>query len=331
MRPFTELRRRNVFRVAIAYGVVAWFIIQAADIMLANFGAPGWVFKTVAGLLALGFPLALFLSWAYELTPEGVKKSADVAPAESATPKTGKRIDRLILIALLGVIAILIVERLWFAGGQGESPAVANAPLSESGAEATGDTPMADTERSIAVRPFADLSPDGDQEYFSDGLAEEIPNLLAAVRDLSVASRTSAFSFKGSGLPIPGIAGRLGVKYVLEGSVRKSGERIRVTAQLIDAERDRHLWSENYDRTLDDIFAIQDEIISTRLYCRLSARCTRTMMALCMRCSGPTATHHCAPTRASSGSWSAGAPSRSGANSARRRIAWPKATAFAAG
>lgn len=261
MNLFAELTRRNVFRVGIAYGVIAWFIVQAADIMLENFGAPGWVFKTVAGLLALGFPLALFLSWAYELTPEGVKKTAEVGPAASVTPQTGRRIDRLILVALLGVIAILVVERVWFAGGQGELPAVAvDAPPGEPDVEATGDTAIADTERSIAVLPFADLSPDGDQEYFSDGLAEEILNLLAAVRDLSVASRTSAFSFKGSALPIPEIAQRLDVHYILEGSVRKSGERIRVTAQLIDARTDRHLWSENYDRTLDDIFAIQDEI-----------------------------------------------------------------------
>jgi len=123
MSLFTELKRRNVFRVGIAYGVVAWFIIQAADIMLANFGAPGWVFRSVAGLLALGFPLALFLSWAYELTPEGVKKSADVTSAESATPRTGRRIDRVILVGALAVIAVMGVERVWFAGGRGELPA----------------------------------------------------------------------------------------------------------------------------------------------------------------------------------------------------------------
>jgi len=195
------------------------------------------------------------------MTPEGVRKTAEVEPEASVTPKTGKRIDRLILVALLGVIAILIVERVWFAGGRGESPvASADSAGIESGVDSTGDMPMADAERSIAVLPFADLSPDGDQEYFSDGLAEEILNLLAAVQDLSVTSRTSAFSFKGSGLPIPEIAQRLDVHYILEGSVRKSGERIRVTAQLIDAATDRHLWSDNYDRTLADVFAVQDEI-----------------------------------------------------------------------
>jgi len=189
MSLFAELKRRNVFRVGIAYGVVAWFIIQAADIMLANFGAPGRVFKSVVGLLALGFPLALFLSWAYELTPEGVKKSADVAPAESATPRTGRGIDRVILIGALAVIAVLVVERAWFAGGRGELPvASADSARIESGVDSAGDMSVADTERSIAVLPFADLSPAGDQEYFSDGLAEEILNLLAAVQDLSGAS-----------------------------------------------------------------------------------------------------------------------------------------------
>ena len=257
MSLFTELKRRNVFRVAAAYAVVAWFIVQAADIMLANFGAPEWVFKTVAGLPTLGFPLALFLSWAYELTPDGMKKTADVATDESVAPKTGRGIDRLIVIALLGVIAILVVERVWFAPSAPAptDPVAVRTEVSEHG---SNDTAV--EAESMAVLPFVNMSTDAANAYFADGLSEEILNLLAGVEALSVASRTSAFSFKGKDTPVPEIARALGVRYVLEGSVRKAGEQVRVTAQLIDAETDRHLWSETFDRTLDDIFAIQDEI-----------------------------------------------------------------------
>jgi len=243
-----ELRRRNVFRVGAAYAVIAWFIIQAADIMLDNFGAPGWVFKTVVGLLVLGFPLALFLSWAYELTPEGMRKTEEVTPDESVAPKTGRRIDRLIVAALLGVIVILIAERVWFLPS--------SAPLPD----AAGETTSAAVTESIAVLAFENMSPDADNAFFADGIAEEILNLLADVQALSVASRTSAFAFKSTKLSVPEIASQLNVRYVLEGSVRKAGDQVRVTAQLIDAETDRHLWSETFDRTLDDIFAIQDEI-----------------------------------------------------------------------
>ena len=248
MKLFTELKRRNVFRVGAAYAVVAWFVVQAADIMLDNFGAPGWVFKTVSGLLVLGFPLALFLSWAYELTPDGMKKTEDVSADKSAAPGTGRRIDRLIVIALLGVIAILVAERVWFA------------PSSVPLADTAGETTNAVLIESIAVLAFENMSPDPDNAFFAEGISEEILNLLADVQALSVASRTSAFAFKGKDTPVPEIARQLDVRYVLEGSVRKAADQIRVTAQLIDAETDRHLWSQTFDRTLDDIFAIQDEI-----------------------------------------------------------------------
>jgi len=254
---FTELKRRNVFRVGAAYAVVAWFIVQAADIMLANFGAPEWVFKTVAGLLTLGFPLALFLSWAYELTPDGMKKTADVATDESVAPRTGRGIDRLIVIALLGVIAILVVDRVWFAPS---APAPIDPVAVSTEASEYGSNDTAVEAESMAVLPFVNMSTDAANAYFADGISEEILNLLAGVEALSVASRTSAFSFKGKDTPVPDIARALGVRYVLEGSVRKAGNQVRVTAQLIDAETDRHLWSESFDRTLDDIFAIQDEI-----------------------------------------------------------------------
>jgi len=253
MSLFTELKRRNVFRVGIAYGVVAWFIIQAADIMLANFGAPGWVFKSVVGLLALGFPLALFLSWAYELTPEGVKKSADVAPAESATPRTGRRIDRVILVGALAVIAVMGVERVWFAGrGADGAP---GSVASEAGVQM-----QPAVEKSVAVLPFADLSRTGDQAWFVDGLTEEILNSLARLPELKVSARTSSFRFRQTDRDIRAIAEALDVANVVEGSVRRIDEQLRVTVQLIRAADGFHLWSETYDRTTDDLFDVQRDV-----------------------------------------------------------------------
>jgi len=253
MSLFAELKRRNVFRVGIAYGVVAWFIIQAADIMLANFGAPGWVFKSVVGLLALGFPLALFLSWAYELTPEGVKKSADVAPAESATPRTGRRIDRVILIGAMAVIAVLVIERVWFAGrGADGAP---GSVASEAGVQM-----QPAVEKSVAVLPFDSLSDDPEQGYFADGLTEEILNSLTALPELLVTARTSSFYFKDKDVPVPEIAETLGVGHIVEGSVRRAGDNIRVTAQLIRASDGFHLWSETYDAQLEDVFQIQTDV-----------------------------------------------------------------------
>ncbi|MDT8449175.1 MAG: hypothetical protein RQ847_03280 [Wenzhouxiangellaceae bacterium] len=214
MNLFSELKRRNVFRVGAAYAVVAWFLIQAADIMLDNFGAPGWVFKTVAGLLVLGFPLALFLSWAYELTPEGVKKTADVASEESAAPGTGRRIDRVILIALVGALTILVVERVWFAGSGTALPVE-----TEPGVAETGDMVVENLAASatIAVLPFANLSSDDENAYFADGLSEEILNWLAKVSGLKVAGRTSSFYFKGRNEDLRSIGTQLGVAHVLGG------------------------------------------------------------------------------------------------------------------
>jgi len=249
---WSELKRRNVVRVALAYAVVAWFLIQAADIMLDNFGAPEWVFKTVTGLLALGFPLALFLSWAYELTPDGVKRTEDVPEPESVTPRTGKRIDRLILIGALAVIAVLVIERVWFAGRGPEADSVAAA------ATTTGESGQAAA--SIAVLPFVNMSADPEQEYFSDGLSEEILNLLAQIRELTVIGRTSSFAFKGMNVDLREIGETLGVAYLLEGSVRKAGDELRITAQLIRTDTGAHLWSQSYDRKLESVFAIQSEI-----------------------------------------------------------------------
>jgi TolB-like protein/Flp pilus assembly protein TadD len=212
---FTELRRRHVFKVAAAYVVTGWVVAQAAEFLLESFGAPQWVLQTLIILLVLGFPIALVLAWAFELTPAGLER--DHAPAAAREPVP--------------------------------AAAVALPP-----------TPPESPGQSIAVLPFVDMSADRDQEYFSDGLSEELLNLLAKVPGLHVASRTSAFSFKGKQEDIRTIAEKLRVRHVLEGSVRKAGNHLRVTAQLIKAEDGYHLWSENYDRPLDNIFAMQDEI-----------------------------------------------------------------------
>jgi TolB-like protein len=239
---FEELKRRNVLRVTVAYIVIAWLTLQVGDTLAPALRLPEWTNSALAFFLILGFPLAIFLAWAYELTPEGLRKEKDVDRANSITHITGRKLDFLI-------IAVLSVALTYFAFDKfalGPSP------------EAVVGQPAAD--KSIVVLPFADLSPEGDQGYFSDGIAEELLNLLAGIPELRVISRSSAFSFKGKNVDIPTIAQQLNVAHVLEGSVRKDGQKIRITAQLIDARTDTHLWSATYDRTLDDIFVIQDEI-----------------------------------------------------------------------
>ena len=249
MKLFDELKRRNVFRVAGVYAVVGWLLIQVGVAVLPTFGAPPWVAKVYIALILAGFPIAMILAWAFELTPEGVRLTANVPEGESIAPKTGRKLDYAILggLALVGVM--IIADRLM--------PSFETRP---SGApQDEGKIAAA----SIAVLPFADLSPAGDQQYFSDGIAEEILNALANVDGLDVASRTSSFAFKDrEAARVPEIAAELKVRHVLEGSVRKAGASLRITAQLIDAESDRHLWSETYDRplTAENVFAIQEEI-----------------------------------------------------------------------
>ena len=269
MSLFTELKRRNVFRVAAGYAVVAWLLIQASDILLGNFGAPGWVFQSLVVFLVIGFIIALILAWAYELTPEGIHRTAPGSEGEPA-PAKGRRLDGLIVVGLVLVIGVLLVERFWFAGN-GSAPTLAEAPAGtsptmdavtapalESGmTSATADAPGP---RSVAVLPFVSMSTDPDNESFSDGLTEELLNALAQVEGLQVAARTSSFRFKGETGDMADIARQLRVSHLLEGSVRRSGERVRITAQLINAADGFHLWSQTYDRQLADIFAIQDDI-----------------------------------------------------------------------
>ena len=253
---FVELKRRNVFRVGVAYLVTAWLLAQVADLALDNFDAPGWVMKTILLVLAIGFPIAIIFAWAFEKTPEGIKLQKDVDRNKSITAVTGQKLDRGIITAL-GLAVIFLMYKV-----NVEDADTAAVQISQETSQATaGETSQGKVhEHSVAVLPFVNMSSDPEQEYFSDGIAEEILNVLAQVKQLQVAARTSAFQFKGKNLDIQDIGRQLGVAWVLEGSVRKAGERVRVTAQLIKTDNGFHAWSETYDRRLDDIFAIQDEI-----------------------------------------------------------------------
>jgi TolB-like protein len=268
LRLIAELRRRNVIRMAGLYLVGAWLLIQIAETLLPIFHTPDWVLQTLVVLLALGLVPALVFSWLYELTPEGLKRDAEVAPGQSIAAATARRMDRLIFIGLLALIAVIAADRWWprEAGPPAQLAVAAQLGLTVTGAAATSS---ADPEGpavapgSIAVLPFADLSPEGDQAWFADGISEEVLNVLVGVEGLTVASRTSSFQFRQhEAIGIPAIAEALKVRHVLEGSVRKAGERIRVTAQLIDSASDAHLWSDTFDRTLstENLFDIQDEI-----------------------------------------------------------------------
>lgn len=248
---FTELKRRNVFRVAIAYAVSAWFLLQLSDVVLGNIGAPPWVFKVILLVLAIGLPVAVLLAWAYELTPEGLKKEKEVDRSQSITSVTGKKLEYFTIGVLSLVVLFFIVRE--FAPGTTE-------PAEQATEAATKALPS-----SIAVLPFEDYSEKADQEYFSRGIAEEILNLLAQTQGLRVAARTSSFAFGSGDTDIREIGEKLGVETVLEGSIRKSGDTVRITAQLINIEDGYHLWSETYDRDYDDIFKIQDDIAASIL------------------------------------------------------------------
>ncbi len=253
MSLFAELKRRNVVRVGIAYVVIGWILAQVAEFAFENFGAPDWVLKTVVVVLLLGLPLVLFFAWAFEMTPEGVKREKDVDRSQSITQSTGRKLDFVIIGALVLALGYFIWERQ--AGV--EVTSVEEQSAAEGSGQSSDDGPVA---RSIAVLPFVNMSSDKEQEWFSDGLTEELLNALARTPDLLVAARTSSFKFKGSTEDIPTIAKALGVAHVLEGSVRRGRDDLRITAQLIRASDGFHLWSQTYDRKPDDVIAIQEEI-----------------------------------------------------------------------
>jgi TolB-like protein len=278
---FQELRRRNIFRVAGVYAVVGWLLAQVAATLENGIGLPAWFDGFVIATLLIGFPIALLLAWAFEMTPEGVKRTEGVAEGDSVTAKTGRKLDYAIVGGLVLVGALVIWQGThnpsFEARPNGLTPqdeAVKSETnsnphpeeLGESQASkdvntnATPSIPSLDRSKSIAVLPFADFSPEKDQEWFSDGLTEEILNSLARTPDLLVSSRTSSFKYKNTNEEIPAIAKALGVAHVLEGSVRRGGKRLRVTAQLIRASDGFHLWSETYDSTSDDVIAIQEDM-----------------------------------------------------------------------
>ncbi|GAA0853935.1 tetratricopeptide repeat protein [Aliiglaciecola litoralis] len=249
---FDELKRRNVFRVGLAYLISAWVVAQVASLVFDSIKAPDWVMQALLLLLALGFIVAVIISWAYELTPEGIKKEQDVLHDESITNITAKKLDVITLAAAIAVLALIVWQHLYPAANT--APSLVNSTPS-SNSQNDKSNPL-----SIAVLPFSNMSNDAANEYFSDGISEEILNVLARTPELQVAARTSSFSFKGKAIDVTDIAQALNVRMVLEGSVRKQGDKVRITAQLIDASNGFHLWSETYDRQLIDIFAIQDDI-----------------------------------------------------------------------
>jgi adenylate cyclase len=256
---FAELKRRNLFRIAALYLVGGWVLLQVADVLFGLMELPGWTLRLVLAILVLGFPVALVVAWVYEMTPEGLKPAKAVPAEQSITSVTARKLNTVITVTLVVAVLVLIGDRVL----QPETPAVtvaSNPATSVSMDSLPESTATAPQKQSVAVLPFVDMSPGKDQEYFTDGLTENLLNGLAQVRDLQVAGRTSSFAFKGKNQDLRSIGEQLGVANILEGSVQKSGERIRITAQLVNASSGYHLWSQTFDRTLEDIFAVQDEI-----------------------------------------------------------------------
>jgi len=246
-----ELKRRNVFRVSAAYLALGWIVTQVTSTVAPWLHLPEWVGPVVLWIGMIGFPFVVMFSWIYELTPEGLKRESEVDRSSSITHHTGRRLDYVITGLLVLAIGLYAFHEF---RSPGDSRTTVVARTTPGTAMTTG------ADHSIAVLPFVDMSPGKDQEYFSDGISEELLNLLAKIPQLQVTARTSSFAFKGKEIGIAEIARQLHVTHVLEGSVRKAGNQVRITAQLIDARSDTHLWSETYDRPLDNIFAVQDEI-----------------------------------------------------------------------
>ncbi|MDH4020855.1 MAG: hypothetical protein OEU84_14770, partial [Xanthomonadales bacterium] len=237
---FEELKRRNVFRVGIAYAVSAWVLLQVVDLVLENIEAPALVMQVFMLALAIGFPIALIFAWAFEMTPEGVKLEKHVDRSQSITHKTAQRMNRNIIIALVIAVALLLVDKFrpeTEIDTEPESVKAESVDIPAPGPE--------QKEKSIAVLPFVDMSPEGDQAYFADGISEEILNVLVKTHTLKVAGRTSSFQFRGRNEDLRKIGEQLGVDHILEGSIRKANNRVRITAQLVTASDGFHLWSES--------------------------------------------------------------------------------------
>ena len=242
---FGELKRRNVYKVAVAYAVVAWLLIQAASILFPTFEAPPWVMKIFIIVIIFGFPVALVLSWAFEITPEGIKLESQVAPNESIRRRTGRKI-----VGITVVLAVIAAGLLAF-------------NLFRTKPTTPPTTAASITNKSVAVLAFANLSDDHGSEYFSDGISEELLTVLQKIPGLHVAARTSAFSFKNKNATAQEIGQKLGVAHLVEGSVRRAGNIVRIAARLTQANTGEEIWSENYTRDLKDVFAVQTELAQT--------------------------------------------------------------------
>lgn len=256
-----ELKRRNVFRVGIAYGVTSWVVLQFADLVLDNITAPAWVMHVLMLVVGLGFVASLVIAWAYEMTPEGIKREADVDRDQSITHHTAKKLHFVTLGAIILLIVLLLADRFMPADDK-EAASVQKIGVTEPAIEGTesvaADAPA--LARGVAVLPFANMSEDPNNAFFAGGVHEDILTNLSRIAGLRVISRTSMLKIAEQGLDVREIGQQLDVSHVLEGSVRRAGDQVRVTVQLIDASNDDHLWADNYDRKLDDIFAIQSEV-----------------------------------------------------------------------
>src|SRR4051794_21252362 len=266
---FVELKRRNVYKVAVAYAVVGWLLVQVATQVFPFFDIPNWAVRLVVLAIVVGFPIALVIAWAFELTPEGLKRTEDVD-----IPAQGRRKSHAWIYVI--VVGASISIALFFLGRYtGRNSASATARTEVTGGSST-------LQKSIAVLPFENLSDDKNAAYFADGIQDEILTKLASVAHLKVISRTSTAKYKSKPEDLKTVAQQLGVVSVLEGSVQKAADKVRVNVQLIDAQADSHLWAKTYDRDLKDVFAIQSEVaqeIADALQAKLSPAEARTLAA----------------------------------------------------
>jgi len=264
---FNELKRRNVFRVGFAYAVVAWVLLQVVDLVLENIAAPDWVMKVFMLMLVVGFPVAVIIAWAFEVTPDGIKRESEVDRSQSIAPNTGHKLDRIIIAFLAIAVAFLLIHPL----SQDTESGPTVPPTTQTGGTVLAEktklspalaAPPAIRDKSVAVLPFAYRSNNSEDEFFAEGMHDDLLTQLAKIGSMKVISRTSVLEYKDTTKKIPQIARELGVATILEGGVQRSGSRIRFNAQLIDANTDEHLWAETYNRelTAENLFDIQAEI-----------------------------------------------------------------------
>jgi len=258
---FLNLKRRGVFRVGGAYVVVAWLIAQGLELVFNSFPTPDWVLRTVLVLLAVGLPIVLIIAWAFEITPGGIKRQQEEKNSQISAPPSHKKLDRIIIGVLILVLGYFAYDK-FFLSTSHDATLITATMQTVAGQGVVAPQAVTGSAESIAVLPFVNMSDDASNEYFSDGISEELLNLLTKIPKLRVIARTSSFAYKNTDVKISEVARELDVEHVLEGSVRKAGDQVRITAQLIRASDSSHLWSETFDRRLDNIFAIQDEIAS---------------------------------------------------------------------